>query len=124
MPITITVRGKEPLPTGEYRVELTAIELSTGQFGDQLKWTFRVLDKGRHLVAYSSISDSPDSKCMRWAGALMGRAVQLGEQVDFESLVGKTAIAVVVKQRRENGQEFNRVEELLPDTTNAADTST
>jgi len=29
-----------------------------------------------------------------------------------------------VKQRRENGQEFNRVEELLPDTTNAADTST
>jgi hypothetical protein len=61
---------------------------------------------------------------MRWAGALMGRAVQLGEQVDFESLVGKTAIAVVVKQRRENGQEFNRVEELLPDTTNAADTST
>jgi hypothetical protein len=54
----------------------------------------------------------------------MGRAIQLGEQVDFESLVGKTAIAVVVKQRRENGQEFNRVEELLPDTTNAADTST
>ena len=62
MPITITVRGKEPLPTGEYRVELTAIELSTGQFGDQLKWTFRVLDKGRHLVAYSSISYQPPSQ--------------------------------------------------------------
>jgi len=41
----------------------------------------------------------------------------------FGSLVGKTAHAVVVKQRRENGQEFNRVEDLLPDTTNAADTT-
>jgi hypothetical protein len=30
MAITITAQGNEPLPTGEYRVELTAIELSTG----------------------------------------------------------------------------------------------
>jgi hypothetical protein len=59
MAITITAQGNEPLPTGEYRVELTAIELSTGQYGDQLRWTFHVLDKGRNLVAYSSLSPEP-----------------------------------------------------------------
>ncbi len=46
MAITITAQGTEPLPTGEYRVELTAIELSTGQYGEQLKWTLHVPDKG------------------------------------------------------------------------------
>jgi hypothetical protein len=36
MAITLTAQGKEPLPTGEYRVELTAIELSDGPYGEQL----------------------------------------------------------------------------------------
>jgi hypothetical protein len=119
MAITITAQGTEPLPTGEYRVELTAIELEDGNYGEQLKWTFRVPDKGRNLVAYSSLSASLASKCMRWAGALLGRPIQPSEQVDFEALVGKTAIAVVVKQRKENGQEFNKVDDLLPDASSA-----
>jgi hypothetical protein len=115
MAITITAQGTEPLPTGEYRVELTAIELEDGNYGEQLKWTFHVLEKGRHLVAYSSLSPSLASKCMRWAGALLGRPIQPKEQVDFEALVGKTAIAVVVKQRKDDGREFNKVDDLLPD---------
>ena len=119
MALTITAQSSDPLPTGEYRVELIAIELGDGNYGEQLKWTFRVLDKGRNLVAHSSVSASLVSKCMRWAGALLGRPVQAGESVDFEALVGKTAVAVVVKLRKENGQEFNKVEDLLPDTTHA-----
>jgi hypothetical protein len=71
MAITLTAQSGEPLPTGEYRVELTAIELSSGQYGEQLKWTFSVPDKGRNLVAYSTFSPSLASKCMRWAGALL-----------------------------------------------------
>ena len=124
MPITIVAQGTEPIPTGEYRVELTAIELSTGQFGDQLKWTFRVLDKGRNLVAYSNPSASLASKSMRWAGALLGRPIQPSEKVEFEKLVGKTAISVVVRVPKDDGREINKVENLLPDTANAADTTT
>jgi hypothetical protein len=124
MAITITAQGTEPLPTGDYRVELVAIELSTGQYGDQLRWTFHVLDKGRNLVAYSSLSASLASKCMRWAGVLLGRPVQAGEQVDFEALVGKTAVAVVVKKRKDDGTEYNAVDDLLPDTANTANANT
>jgi len=115
MAITITAQGTEPLPTGEYRVELVAIELDSGQYGEQLRWTFRVLEKGRNLVAYSSFSPSLASKCMRWASALLGRPIQAGEPVDLEALVGKTAVAVVVKKRKDDGREFNAIEDLLPD---------
>ena len=116
MAITLTAQGNEPLPTGDYRVELTAIELEDGNYGEQLKWTFSVLDKGRSLVAYSSLSASLASKCMRWAGALLGRPIRAGEQVDFEALVGKTALAVVVRKRKDDGREINAIDELLPDT--------
>jgi len=114
MAITITAQSGEPLPTGEYRVELTAIELSTGQYGEQLKWTFAVPDKGRNLVAYSSLSASLASKCLKWAGALLNRPIQAGEQVDFEAVVGKTAVAVVLRKRKEDGTEYNAIDDLLP----------
>ena len=118
MALKITAQGNEPLPTGEYRVELTAIELEDTPYGEQLKWTFHVLDKGRNLTAYSSLSASLASKCMRWASALLGRPVQAGEQVDFEALVGKTARAVVVRVPKDDGREINKVENLLFDNAN------
>jgi hypothetical protein len=120
MAITLIAQSGEPLQSPsrhtsrEYRVELTAIELSSGQYGEQLKWTFSVPDKGRNLVAYSTFSASLASKCMRWAGALLNRPVQAGEQVDFEALVGKTAVAVVLRKRKEDGTEYNAVDDLLP----------
>jgi len=121
MPITITAQSSDPLPTGEYRVELTAITLEDSDYGEQLKWTFHVLDKGRNLVAYSNLSASLASKCMRWASALLGRPIRAGEQVDFEALVGKTALAVVVRKRKDDGREINAIDELLPDTDAGAD---
>ena len=65
MALTITAQGTDPLPTGEYRVELTAIELEDGNYGEQLKWTFSVPDKGRNLVAYSTFSPSLASNTNR-----------------------------------------------------------
>jgi hypothetical protein len=54
---------------------------------------------------------------MRWAGALLGRPIQAGEQVDFDALIGKTAIATVVRKRKEDGSEYNAIEDLLPAPT-------
>jgi hypothetical protein len=34
--------------------------------------------------------------------------------VDFEALVGKTAVAVVLRKRKEDGTEYNAVDDLLP----------
>jgi hypothetical protein len=113
MALTITVQSTEPIPTGEYTVELTAIELVDTQYGKQLRWTFVVPDHKRMLIAYSSLSSSPKSKCIRWASALLKRAIAVGEQVDLQSLVGKTAIASVVRKRKDDGTEYNSVDDLL-----------
>jgi len=72
-------------------------------------------------VLETSLLPSLASKCMRWASALLGRPIQAGEQVDFESLIGKRAVATVVRKRKEDGTEYNAIEELLPDTGAGAD---
>jgi len=117
MALTLTVQSNEPMPTGEYTVELTAIELVDTQYGKQLKWTFLVPEHKRTLVAYSSLSSSPKSKCVRWASALLNRPISVGEQVDLQSLVGKTAIASVVRKRKDDGTEYNTIDDLLPQRT-------
>lgn len=121
MALTLTVQSTEPMPTGEYTVELTAIELVDTAYGKQLKWTFVVPDQKRTLIAYSSFSGSPKSKCIRWASALLNRAISVGEQVDFQSLVGKTAIASVVRKRKDDGTEYNSIDDLLPKRTAIVD---
>ena len=114
MALTVTVQSNEPIPTGEYTVELTAIELVDTQYGKQLKWTFVVPEHKRTLVAYSSFTASPKSKCIRWASALLNRTIPVGEQVDLQSLVGKTATASVVRKRKDDGSEYNSIEDLFP----------
>jgi hypothetical protein len=114
MAITIRAQSYEPLGTGEYTVELTAIELVDTNYGKQLKWTFRVHDEERNLVGYSSLSASLKSKCMQWAGALLNRPIKADEEVNFEKLIGKSATAVVVRKRKEDGTEYNSIDDLLP----------
>jgi len=114
MPIVVRAQSYEPLPTGEYRVELSAIEEVDTQYGKQLKWTFSVPDENRTLTAYSSISPSVKSKCMQWACVLLNRAIKSDEEVDFEKLVGRSAIATVMRKRKDDGTEYNTVDDLLP----------
>jgi len=114
MALSLTVQSNEPIPTGEYTVELTAIELVDTQFGKQLKWTFVVPDHKRTLVSFSSFTGSPKSKCIRWASALLNRTIAVGEEVDFSTLVGKTATASVVRKRKDDGTEYNAIDDLLP----------
>jgi len=114
MPIVIRAQSYEPLSTGEYRVQLTAIEEVDTNYGKQLKWTFSVTDENRTLVAYSSISASVKSKCMQWASALLNRAIKADEEVDFEKLIGKSAVATVVRKFKEDGTEYNTIDDLLP----------
>ena len=114
MALTVTVQSIGPIPTGEYTVELTAIELVDTQYGKQLRWTFLAPEYNRTLVAYSSLSSSPKSKCIRWASALLNRTIAVGEQVDLHTLVGKTATAVVIRKRKDDGSEINAIEDLLP----------
>jgi hypothetical protein len=116
--ITIAVRGNKPVPTGVYRVELIAIEHTDTYGGEYLKWVFRTVDGGYTIVDYTTVSasTSPTSKCVEWITALLKRELQRGEEVDWETLVGRTAIAYVrLKKLGYPERECNRIEKLLPD---------
>ena len=114
MPIIITAQGNEPLPSGRYRVKLVGIEQLETDYGDVIKWVFIVLGEPHTVVGYTPVSGSIGSKCMRWVSALLNRAIQPNEQLDLETLLGRTAIAGVFYRKRD-GEAYNEVAELIPD---------
>jgi hypothetical protein len=114
MPILITAHGNEPLPSGRYRVKLVGIEQTETDYGDVLKWVFIVLGEPHTVVGYTPVSGSIGSKCMRWVSALLNRPIAPNEQLDLETLLGRTAIAGIFYRKR-NGEEYNEVAELIPD---------
>jgi hypothetical protein len=114
MGIIIKAHGNEPLPSGRYRVKLVAIERTETDYGDVLKWVFIVLGEPHTVVGYTPVSGSIGSKCMRWISALLNRRIQPNEEVDLDTLLGRTAIAGIF-YRKHCGEEYNEVAELIPD---------
>ena len=118
MPIVITVMPNEPIPVGEYVVQLTELVCVEGKYGERLRFKYEIAEtgayQGRTLYAFATPSGNPQSKCLRWCQALLGRPLEAGEQLNLESLVGKYARAVVVVKQTADGREVNVIQELLP----------
>lgn len=115
--MVITVQTNEPLPVGEYPVKLVELTTIDGKYGEQLRYKFEVVKgeyAGRTLIAFATPSGNTSSKCIRWAQSLLGRALQAGEQLDLQSLVGKYARAIVVVKSIGDGREVNTIQEILP----------
>lgn len=113
------VQESDCLPTGEYAGQLVElVEESHAQYGKRLRWRFRIVRgdyTGRELVAYSNASEGRQSKLMRWAGVLLGRALQPQEEFDSDDLVGKYCLLVVVRKARANGDgDTNVIEDIRP----------
>jgi len=111
----------EPIPTGEYRVRVESVTEQKSKFDDtvQLVWKLRVLNsefEGRELTAWTNATGSTKGKLAKWARAC-GFDVEPGEAIDTNDLVGRKAVAVVVLKRDDEGNTFNRVEDLLPSPT-------
>ena len=103
-----------PLPTGEYQVELIAVE-RVGAYGQYLSWLFRVVGVKHMLIYHTDISNSISGGCLYLASVLLGRKIQHGEKINPQTLVGKTAIAVV-RSCKLGKCEFNILEKLKPDS--------
>lgn len=106
------------LEPGEYLVKVESVQQADGKFGNQLRFTLRVLHVGGELsdavlMAWASPTLTPKSKLTRWAGALLG-STWSGGDLETDSLVGKTARAVVTITAGSDGQERNKVLELAP----------
>ena len=99
----------ETLETGTYAATVVSIALVEGQFGPQLEWMF-ALDGDNTMKAWCSKNYSGKSKLTRWAAALLGQAPEL---LDTDDLIGKPCRLSIVLKAREDGSEFNKVDEVL-----------
>jgi len=115
-------KPSDPMPVGSYLAKVAIVEPTTGQYGDQLKFSFDILkpdaQAGRQLTAWTSARLSPQSKLYKWLTALYGdvAAVPLDENMEWDSddAVGRQVVVDVVVETRADGSEFNKVNALRP----------
>ena len=99
----------ETLETGTYAATVKSITLTEGQFGPQLEWQF-ALEGDNTMKAWCSKSYSAKSKLTRWAAALLGQAPEI---LDTDDMIGKPCRLSILLKAREDGSEFNKVDEIL-----------
>ena len=101
----------ELLETGTYAATVDRVEEVEGKYGQQLRFVLALEDSDVTLSAWCSATYSDKSKLSRWVKAILG---ELPDELDTEALVGKPCRVTVVIRAKEDGTQFNRVDEILP----------
>ena len=104
-------RVYELLDMGTYPVTVKEVRKAEGDYGEQVVFTFRVDDSEAELCAWASATYSTKSKLGRWVVAILG---DMPDQLDSEELVGKPCRITVLVKTKDDGTQFNEVDEVLP----------
>ena len=98
-----------------------AIELKSWDWGDRLNWKFEITDgeyKGMLINDGTSpkLSIDPPSKLYKWATALLGRTLDVGERLDTDDLIGLRCRIVVGHKPDKNNPDtiWLRADEVFP----------
>jgi len=99
---------------GVYAATIKEIEKVTGEFGDQLRFTF-TLDgiPDTEPWAWCSYKLGTQTKLWHWFTALKGRAPTIGEKVAPRDLVGCRCQLVIGAKKTKDGSEVLGVTDLL-----------
>lgn len=113
-----------PVDEGEYVVELAAVESRDGKFGPALDFRFRIVDgefANTEVTGLVSASLQPGNKLDKYLRALGINTLEVGQELDVESLVGSRAHAYVTPTPgKKEGQVFNNVSNIRPFKGNRA----
>lgn len=124
MGTTIKQEFSVVLPTGTYPAQIVAADLDEGHYGAQVKLTFNVIDgehKNATLMAWTSAKFSQRSKLFRWVKAAFGGTeIPPTYDLDLDHLLDRRVMVQVVEKTKEDGTEFNKVDEVRPYRPNAA----
>jgi len=114
----ITIPIPPPLiPPGVYLVQLEEVRLVDGCYGPHYFWRLRIMEgehAGKELRAWSKVSASVTSKTAYWVSVFSRKPYQPDAPIDWDTLVGKTARAVVWEKQTRDGWVFPKVGDLLP----------
>lgn len=119
MPFVFVVPKPQPvLNRGIYPAVLVSIEPRESGGRSYLVWAFEIASRGGSIVVKTSSSTSfgVKSKARTWVEALLGRALQPGESVSTDDLLGARCLLVLGQRQRDDGSVFNTIEQVLPAT--------
>jgi hypothetical protein len=112
MSTQVTITDFEPIPTGEYAVQVADYDEETGgQYGPQVKFSLEIIKgefAGKTLFYWCGIKGSRKSKLVK-AAAAFGMPVETGGTLRLEDFQGRKAIAVVIVETRDDKSEISKV---------------
>lgn len=93
-------------------IEETAATPNSPNKNPWFKWLFQVYDsdEGQEMSAASSMAFGSKTKARKWVEALLGKKLELGEEIETDTLCPKDC-QVVVKNNPDSG--FARIEDVL-----------
>jgi hypothetical protein len=101
------------LPDGIYEAEITAIDYVTGDYGEQVKFTFELhgAQAGVELAAWATKKLSAGSKLTKWVSSILGQDFdpEVSAVVDLDGLVGRGVKLIVQQAENTKQQVFNKV---------------
>lgn len=115
--VTFTVPKPQPvLRPGTYNAILAGLERRENGDRAYILWTFEIATKTGSVTvkATSSTSFGVKAKARVWVEALLGRALEVGESVDTDDLLGQRCLVVVGQRQRDDGTTVNTIEHVLP----------
>jgi hypothetical protein len=110
---------------GYYPAQIKEIEVTTGEFGPQLKFIFSILDGDNKPVmrdsgtpeeqwAWCSQKWGPRTKLLEWGKVILkAKCPGPGEPIDTDLLIGKRCDIEIVEKETPNGTR-TRIERLMP----------
>jgi hypothetical protein len=104
---------------GTYNAVVATVEETTSEFGATIKFVFRldgVQDndgEAAELWGFCSAKLTSKAKLGRWASAILGRQLRIGERVSLGELVGKPC-RVYVENVLRDGEMRPRIDKVLP----------
>jgi hypothetical protein len=87
------------VPAGTYVGQFAGVETKKHkEYGDGLCWKFRITQgpqTGKTALRFTGPTPSPNSACGRLVSGLVGRPLELDEEIDFDSFVGRAYLIVI-----------------------------
>jgi hypothetical protein len=104
---------------GYYNAVVESIELKDGSYGEYLKWSFMVPTPKGEAVSVNGLTStifSQHERCKfyHWACAILGKPLQVHDELDTDTLINQKCRVRLIVQELETGGSVNRVDKVLP----------
>lgn len=118
---------REPVvavPEGQYDAMVTGVEQMKGPHGPMVRMAFVLQGQedvdGRAVSGVASKRLSENTKLGRWVSAILGRSLEVGEEVHGADLIHHDCRVLVRHRAADEGQVFGNVVDVLTASSGSA----